>query len=360
MENFNCQATIEAIIDRTMKMDLTWDWSCGVAYYGICRVYEVTGNQEVLIELKERVDELIALGFEGDWTVNKCAMGHCLITLYEVFAEEKYLELLLSKVDYLEKRALRFGDGVLQHTVSNHDDFPEQAWADTLFMAGMFLLRMGILLKRQDLVEDALNQYYWHIQYLQNQATGLFYHGYDHQQKSNLSACYWGRANAWCTYTMSQVKRRLPEAYLYPKFMDVQASLDEQLASIKTYQSETGLWRTILDDATSYEEVSAAAGIAAAMVANDNPLHRKYIRRAIPGLLANVAPDGRVKNVSAGTAVMKMIPDYQAISRQWIQGWGQGLLLTFLAECLANPHIASILAEGKTQEEENNECITSR
>ena len=57
---------------------------------------------------------------------------------------------------------------------------------------------------------------------------------------------------------------------------------------------------------------------------------------------------------------MKTIPDYQAISRQWIQGWGQGLLLTFLAECLANPHSASLLAENETQEEEKNECITSR
>jgi unsaturated rhamnogalacturonyl hydrolase len=360
VKNFDCQEIIERIISRTMKMDLTWDWSCGVAYYGICRVYEVTGEQKVLVELKERVDELIDLGFEEDWTVNTCAMGHCLITLYEVFKDEQYLELLLSKVDYLENRALRFGDGALQHTVSNHDDFPEQAWADTLFMAAMFLLRMGILLNRQDLVEDALNQYYWHIRYLQNQTTGLFYHGYDHRQKSNLSACYWGRANAWCAYTMSQVKNRLPEAYLYPKFMDVQASLDEQLASLKAYQSEVGLWRTILDDDSSYEEVSASAGIAAGMVSNDNPLHRKYISRTLKGLLANVASDGRVENVSAGTAVMKTIPDYQAISRQWIQGWGQGLMLTFLAECLGNSHITNLLVENETQEEDKNECITSR
>ena len=28
---------IDKIVRKTMNMDLTWDWPCGVAYYGICR-----------------------------------------------------------------------------------------------------------------------------------------------------------------------------------------------------------------------------------------------------------------------------------------------------------------------------------
>ncbi len=60
-----------------------------------------------------------------------------------------------------------------------------------------------------------------------------------------------------------------------------------------------------MDDETSYEEVSASAGIAAAMIAKGNPLHIKYINKSIPGMLANVSPDGRVLNVSGGTRVMK-------------------------------------------------------
>lgn len=28
---------IEKIAVRTMRMDMTWDWPCGVAYYGISR-----------------------------------------------------------------------------------------------------------------------------------------------------------------------------------------------------------------------------------------------------------------------------------------------------------------------------------
>ena len=106
-----------------------------------------------------------------------------------------------------------------------------------------------------------------------------------------------------------------------PQVLRCGRSLNDQLAALKLYQTENGLWRTIVDDAASYEEVSASAGIAAAMITKGNPLHIKYINKAIPGMLANVSPDGRVLNVSGGTAVMKDADGYRGISRDWIQGW---------------------------------------
>jgi len=201
-------------------------------------------------------------------------------------------------------------------------------------MAAFFLLRMGVELRDEALIDDALNQYYWHIQYLQDSATGLYYHGFDNTTGSHMSGFYWGRANAWATYTMSQIGVRLPEAYLYPKYLDVVGSLDDQLAALKLRQTDNGLWRTILDDPDSYEEISASCGIGAAMIAHGNPLHIKYINRAISAVLANIRSDGRVINVSGGTAVMKDRDGYRNISRNWIQGWGQGLALTFLAGLL--------------------------
>ena len=215
--------------------------------------------------VKERVDELISLGLP-DFTVNTCAMGHVLLTLYKETGDETYKKIIDDKLDYLTNHALRFGDHVLQHTVSANNDFPEQCWADTLFMAAFFMLRAGVMFERPELVEDALNQWYWHIQYLQNERTGL--------------------------------------------------------------------WRTILDDPKSYEEVSASAGIAAAMVLKGNPLHIKYINKAITGILENISEDGKVMNVSGGTAVMKDREGYRSISKRWIQGWGQGMALAFFGTVL--------------------------
>ena len=150
-------------------------------------------------------------------------------------------------------------------------------------------------------------------------------------RKDHMSGFYWARANAWAAYTMAQVKHTLPEPYLYPPFMDIDCSVRDQLAGLKKLQTEDGLWHTVLDDPKSYEELSASCGIAAAMLANDNPLHTEYVQRAYPAILQSITPDGRVLNVSGGTAVMKDLDGYRNISRTWTQGWGQGLALAFLA-----------------------------
>ena len=51
-------------------------------------------------------------------------------------------------------------------------------------------------------------------------------------------------------------------------------------------------------------------------------------------MLENVSTEGRVLNVSGGTAVMRDREGYRNISRDWIQGWGQGLALAFLSGVL--------------------------
>ena len=321
---------MDRIVERTKRMDMSWDWPCGVAYYGIAQAYEITKKESYLEFLKERVDELIRLGLPA-WTVNTCAMGHCLLTLYEATKEESYMDIIRSKVAYLREEALRFGDNVLQHTVSADNDFPEQCWADTLFMAAFFLLRVGVKTKEEEVIKDALNQYYWHIQYLQDEKTGLWYHGYNNITKDHMSGIYWGRANCWAAYTMSMVGRILPKCYLYPQYLEIVGSLNEQLSALKLLQTENGLWRTIVDDEESYEELSASAGIAAAMTIKGNPLHIKYIEKSIQGVLSHVTTDGRLTDVSGGTAVMKDREGYRNISKKWIQGWGQGMALAFFA-----------------------------
>lgn len=325
--------TIDRIVHKTMTMDLTWDWSCGVAYYGISRAYEVTKKKEYLDWLIRWTDEYIELGLPPI-TVNVCAMGHAMLTLYEATGDSKYWDIINAKIDYIQNKALRFGPNVLQHTVSSDNDFPEQAWADTLFMAAYFLLRAGVVSNNQELIQDALNQYYWHIKFLQDPADALWYHGYNHIQKDHMSGVYWARANAWAAYTMSRVKPTLKDWYLYAQCMDIECSLRDQLSVLKSLQTENGLWRTILDDTDAYEEISASCGIAAAMLNNCNPLHLKYIQRALDGVLANVSADGRILNVSGGTAVMKDREGYKNIPKDWMQGWGQGLALTFLNDLL--------------------------
>ncbi|TYP73354.1 unsaturated rhamnogalacturonyl hydrolase [Paenibacillus methanolicus] len=349
IDSSELKQTIDRVVEYTFGMDLTWDWPGGVAYYGVSRAFEVTGEQAYLERMAAWVDEYMEAGLPV-WTVNTCAMGHMLITLYEQTGEQRYLDLIMSKVDYLENKALRFGDRVLQHTVSAKNDFPEQCWADTLFMAAYFLLRVGIMQGEKRLIDDALHQFFWHINYLQDEDSGLWYHGYNNINKDHMSGIYWARANAWAAYTMSRAARILPEAYLYPPMMHIWSSLRDQLAAIKKLQKADGLWGTVLDYPEAYGELSATAGIAAAMVMQHNPLHAKYVQKSLEGVIANIADNGRVRNVSGGTAVMNDIAGYLAIDRKWAQGWGQGLALSLLTAVLESTTKAQANEQAKEQE----------
>ena len=137
--NADLKQVVGCVADYTFGMDLTWDWPCGVAYYGISRAFEVTGEQAYLERMIQWCDEYIDAGLPG-WTVNTCSMGH-IATLYEQTKEQKYLDIIMSKVDYLENNALRFGDGVLQHTVSAKTIFRSNAgrtpclWRDISYCA---------------------------------------------------------------------------------------------------------------------------------------------------------------------------------------------------------------------------------
>ena len=183
---------IDSIVRRTMKIDFTWDWPCGVAFYGICRAWEATGNEEYIDLLTRWVDAYLEIGLPP-FNVNAVSMGHTMLTLYEATGEEKYLDLAARKAEYLRNKAVRFGEGVFQHTVSENNDFPEQAWADTLFMAAYFLLRMGFKLNNREYIDDSLNQYYWHEEFLQDEATNLFFHGWNNMNKNHMSGFFLGQ-----------------------------------------------------------------------------------------------------------------------------------------------------------------------
>ncbi len=325
------RAKIDAVVRRTMDMDMTWDWPCGVAYYGISRAYETTGEQEYLDFLVRRVDEFLEIGLPP-FMVNAVAMGHCLLSMHLATGEQKYLDVALAKAEYLRNEALRFGDGVFQHTVSARNDFPGQAWADTLFMAAFFLLRMGKFLGEKDYVDDALKQYYWHEELLQDSRTNLFYHGYDEGTKGHMSGMFWARGNAWAALTMSEALKLIN--YTYPEFMQIEGALRDQLSALVRLQGSDGLWPTILDDPESYGETSATAGFGVALINHANPLHRKAALRALEAVMAKIAEDGSVLDVSAGTAVMPDKEAYRRVPHKRVQGWGQGLALAFLCSVL--------------------------
>ncbi|XEC93538.1 glycoside hydrolase family 88 protein [Paenibacillus tarimensis] len=322
---------IDRVVDRTFRMDFNWDWPAGVAFYGVSCAYEATGNEKYIALLKEWVDEKLEDGLPK-LSVNGVSIGHCLITLHKATGDSRYMEIATQMAEYLKHDAERFAEGIFQHTVNSETyNFPQQAWVDTMMMAGLFLVRMGDALGREDYMMDGINQYHGHENYLQDPVTNLYYHGWDHIAQNHMSAVYWARGNSWAALTMAKALE-IVDVQL-PAFMIIEGSLRDQLSALVRMQSEGGLWHTVLDDPTSYEETSGSAGIAAALLSRGS-LYNKYVNKAIQGLLGQVSEDGSVLNVSAGTAVMHTVEGYKETSKKRVQGWGQGLALVFFSDLL--------------------------
>ncbi|MBO1510179.1 glycoside hydrolase family 88/105 protein [Metabacillus bambusae] len=322
---------IDLVVERTFQMDFNWDLPGGVAFYGVAEAYEATEKQEYIDLLKSWVDEWLEDGLPK-LSINGVSIGHALITLFNVTEDEKYLNVIKEMADYLKNDAPRFADGVFQHTVNSVKDvFPEQAWVDTMMMAGLFLLRVGKLLNREDYVEDGLKQYHGHENFLQDPTTNLYYHGWDNIAKNHMSSIYWARGNGWAALTMAKALELVEVQH--PSYMIIDCSLRDQLSTLVRLQDESGLWHTIVDDPTSYFEVSGSSAIAAAILTRGT-LYNKYTQKAINGIINEIEEDGKVSKVSAGTAVMKDAAGYKNVPYKRIQGWGQGLVLVFLAELL--------------------------
>lgn len=325
------KSVIDRVVDRTFRMDFGWDWPGGVAFYGVCEAYAATGDESYLTRLKVWVDENMEDGLPK-LSVNAVSIGHSLLTLYEVTKEEKYLDTVKEMAEFLTTQAERFGDDILQHTVNSETyNFPEQAWVDTMFMAGYFLLRVGKLLDNEVYFNLGLKQYHGHENVLQDARTNLYYHGWDNIAHNNMSAQFWARGNSWASLTMARALHLIPVTH--PSFMIIDGSLRDQLSSLVRLQAESGLWHTIVDDPSAPLETSGSAGIATALMTRGR-LYNKYTQKSIDGILARITDDGTVTGVSAGTAVMDNAEGYKGVPDKRIQGWGQGLTLTFLAEVL--------------------------
>ena len=329
------RAAIDRVVDRTFRMDFNWDWPGGVAFYGVCEAYEATGNSEYIERVKSWVDEQLEDGLPK-LSVNGVSIGHALISLYQYTEDGRYLDAARKLADYLANEAPRFGDGIIQHTVNSVEyQFPEQAWVDTMMMAGLFLVRFGALLgadgEGRPYFRDGIRQYHGHEDVLQDETTNLYYHGWDNIAGNHMSGVYWARGNAWAALTMAKA---LPLIHVAdPAYMIIDGSLRDLLSALVRLQGEDGLWHTVLTDPTSYTETSGSAGIAAALLSRGS-LYNKAVNRAIEGILGRIAPDGSVRGVSAGTAVMFDAEGYKGVSHKRVQGWGQGLALVFLADLL--------------------------
>lgn len=318
-----------------------WDWPQGVGLYGLHKILETEDREEYRSFLRNWYDQNLAKGLPVR-NVNTTAP---MLTLTDFINEDsRYRTLAIEWAEWLMQGLPRTEEQGFQHVTSG-DEFghsvilnENQLWIDTLFMTVLFLNKMAVLERREDWLEEAERQMLLHIKYLYDPHTGLFYHGWNFKDRTNFGGVFWCRGDAWFTVAVpdfletsgSQLRASVKQ-YLVDTFRS-------QVRTLRKLQSKQGLWHTVLDHPESYEEVSGSAAITAGILKGIRMgiLDESYLNcaeHAIEGLLNNIAEDGTVQNVSAGTPIGMDRAHYQNVMIAPM-AYGQSLTVLALAEAL--------------------------
>lgn len=201
-------------------------------------------------------------------------------------------------------------------------------------MTCLFLGRAGVILGRRDCIDECERQFLLHTKYLCDTSTGLWYHGWSFIGRHNFSKAYWGRGNAWITIAIPEILNLEGLSGSVKEFL--KETLLSQVKALKPYQTEEGMWRTLIDDETSYVESSATAGFGYGILRaiRDGYLPKEYADMGIKAgqaILNRVNEYGAIEHVSYGTDLSNDKEDYKKIPYCYMP-YGQAFGMLLLSE----------------------------
>lgn len=320
-----------------------WDWPQGVGLLGLLKIMKYQNNDNYKEFLYNWFKENISAGLPSR-NINTTTPLLTLVELNECYKDPEFEELCLSWADWLMNCLPRTKERGFQHVTSANGDRQgvrlneNEMWIDTIFMTVLFLNKMGQKYHRQDWIDESIHQVLMHIKYLYDKNSGLFYHGWTFNKMNNFGGIFWCRGNSWFTLGILdyfEMFKGTMNAGVKEFILDTYKA---QAAALKKLQAKSGLWHTVLDDKSSYEEVSGSAAITAGILKGIRLgiLDDSYLcvaDKAIKAILKNIDEDGTVLNVSGGTGMGYDANHYKNILIAPM-AYGQSLTILALAEAL--------------------------
>lgn len=331
----------EMIKDHTGEwgMDIHhWDWVPGVGVIAMLEYYEVTRQPEVLAYLQEWVKCNEEKAREKS-VINSMAPYAIFPALYRITGEAWYKEEAVRISEWLIHDTPRTREDAFEHTVTENVAFSEQVWADTIFMAVLFLARTASLTGSQLFAEEALKQVLIHLRLLQDPQTNVLFHGWNCASGDHMSGARWTRANAWIAAGIPMIVEEIETLIEIPA--ELKARYGRLMNGLLAFQQDDGLWSTVMDQPHFYREVSGSAGIAYGLLKGMElgllPREEEAAAAAeqvSTSILPYITEEGIVEGVSGGTPVMPTIQAYQDDIPTYPTLYGQGLVLMLLSRVL--------------------------
>ena len=311
-----------------------FEWTQGIGLYGLWKVWQMTGDEAAWKTMTQWFADRFAEGSPSR-NINTVAPFLTLANLYERTGTPSYQPYLDVWAEWVFKQMPRTEEGGLQHIVYNSVNH-QQLWDDTLMMSVLPLARIGQVLKRPHYIEEAKRQFMVHVKYLADPATGLWFHGWTFDGRHHFAKARWARGNSWVTIAIPEFIEMLalPEGDALRMFLT--ETLLAQVKALAPLQTESGMFRTLLDDPSSYEEAAATAGFAYGILKGVRlgllPAEFEAVgRRAALAVRRHINDAGELTQVSFGTPVFNTLQEYKDIPLTSMP-FGQSMALLALVE----------------------------
>jgi unsaturated rhamnogalacturonyl hydrolase len=298
-----------------------WTYSNGATMLGMINIYNYNGNKKYFDFVKkysdftlEKYDDLKNEFFsKHSYRVANYRMFRKtmlddagaptlpFILTYLETKEEKYLPIINEMAEYVINSQVRLEDG----TFCRPEPVEMTVWADDMFMSVPMLLRIAQFYENKSIVDDAVKQIINIHKYLWISEKELHKHAWFNDRKEH-SPVFWGRANGWIIWAITDALQLLPENSLnYKTIMKIYKDI---IDGIIKYQDEDGMWHQVLDNPKSFKETSSTAMFTLAIASGVNNKwlpadYGKYALLGWEGISLNISNDGIVKDICRGTGI---------------------------------------------------------
>jgi rhamnogalacturonyl hydrolase YesR len=180
-------------------------------------------------------------------------------------------------------------------------------WVDDMYMITILQLQAYRAMGDKVYLDRAALEMVAYLDKLQK-PNGLFYHGPE-------IPFYWGRGNGWFAGGMAEMLTDLPKNH--PQRARIMQGYLKMMASLLKYQDADGVWHQLIDHPESYQESSATAMFAYAMITGvkkgwlKDKAYAESPRKAWIGLnKLFIDKDGLVDKVCVGTGQTNSLDFY--------------------------------------------------
>ena len=239
----------------------------GVFLSGMERIYLKSGEKKYFNYIKDYCDSVIGengelYGFCHELTTDdmpplaKCALTmldhkQATLILYNLFDEtgdEKYIKAAKTAAQSMYYWPVNSVGGYW-HMMTQHN----QMWLDGAYMAGPISVIYAKRFGDTTLRERAIKQIFIMDDFMKDEKTGLYFHGWDESKvaewadpQTGLSQEIWGRALGWYTVAILDILEYIPKNHCAVERLS-KIERDLLIALAKYQDKKTGMWYQVTD-----------------------------------------------------------------------------------------------------------------